>query len=205
MKIAALIPAKAVSNRLRQKNLQEIHGVPMFTYSVQALLESAEVGTVYVSTDSTRIAEIADAMGAFPVDRPEHLAHDPAEVADVVDDFIDTYDVAARALLVMQPNHPCVDPTDVQPFCRTYVAAHAQFGVRELITTDEFDITNGALRMFNLDTYCDYAYSVYVQFYRLESFEVHVQQDLRYVERQPGMEDRANTIKAAINGTGNRH
>ncbi|PDW04023.1 acylneuraminate cytidylyltransferase family protein [Candidatus Viridilinea mediisalina] len=77
MKILALIPARAGSKRLPQKNIMLLAGKPLIFWSVKVALQSPIIDRVIVSTDSSEIAQIARNAGAeVPFLRPAELAAD---------------------------------------------------------------------------------------------------------------------------------
>lgn len=76
MKIA-IIPARAGSKRVKQKNIRPFAGEPMIQHPIRAALESKLFDRVIVSTESAEIAAIARKAGAeVPFVRPEELAGD---------------------------------------------------------------------------------------------------------------------------------
>lgn len=75
--VIALIPARAGSQRLRDKNIQPLSGHPLMAYTIAAALQSRIFAAVMVSTDSARYADIARHYGAgVPFLRPPELAGD---------------------------------------------------------------------------------------------------------------------------------
>lgn len=76
--IIAIIPARGGSKRIPSKNLLPMGGIPMLAYSILHATNSNSVKKVYVSTDDTRIADIARAYGAEVVWRPTEIADDTA-------------------------------------------------------------------------------------------------------------------------------
>ncbi|OGO43581.1 MAG: acylneuraminate cytidylyltransferase [Chloroflexi bacterium RBG_16_58_8] len=73
----ALIPARAGSRRVPQKNIQPLAGHPLMAYTIAAALDSGIFRDVIVSTDADRYAEIARHYGAeVPFLRPAALAGD---------------------------------------------------------------------------------------------------------------------------------
>ena len=75
--IVALIPARAGSKRVPDKNIRPLAGHPLMAYTIEAALESGIFADVIVSTDSERYAEIARYYGAeVPFLRPPELAGD---------------------------------------------------------------------------------------------------------------------------------
>ncbi len=77
MKYTALIPARGGSKGIPDKNIRPVHGQPLINWSIQQALASERISRVIVSTDSPKIAEIAQAAGAeIPGLRPAALAGD---------------------------------------------------------------------------------------------------------------------------------
>jgi len=75
--IVGLIPARAGSKRVPDKNIRRLAGHPVIAYTIAAALQSEIFGAVIVSTDSPRYAEIARHYGAeVPFLRPAEFAGD---------------------------------------------------------------------------------------------------------------------------------
>jgi N-acylneuraminate cytidylyltransferase len=75
--VVALIPARAGSKRLANKNIRVLAGHPVIAYTIAAARESAIFDAIIVSTDSAEYAEIARHYGAeVPFLRPAQLAGD---------------------------------------------------------------------------------------------------------------------------------
>jgi CMP-N,N'-diacetyllegionaminic acid synthase len=75
--IVALIPARAGSKRVPDKNIRPLAGHPVMAYTIAAALKSGVFEDVIASTDSENYAEIARYYGAeVPFLRPAELAGD---------------------------------------------------------------------------------------------------------------------------------
>jgi N-acylneuraminate cytidylyltransferase len=75
--IVALIPARAGSKRVVDKNIRPLAGHPLLAYSISSALQSQVFSTVIVSTDSQLYGDIASHYGAeVPHLRPEEFAGD---------------------------------------------------------------------------------------------------------------------------------
>jgi N-acylneuraminate cytidylyltransferase/CMP-N,N'-diacetyllegionaminic acid synthase len=73
--VLALIPARGGSRRVKNKNMRLLAGKPLIAYTIEAALQSKLINRVIVSTDSSVIAEIAQAHGAeVPFLRPSRMA-----------------------------------------------------------------------------------------------------------------------------------
>lgn len=75
--IVGLIPARAGSKRVPDKNIRPLAGHPVMAYTIAAALQSKIFSDVIVSTDSEQYADIARYYGAeVPFLRPAELAGD---------------------------------------------------------------------------------------------------------------------------------
>ena len=70
----AVIPARAGSSRIPNKNVQSFHGHPMLAYSVAAAMSADVFDHVLVSTDSQEYGAVARHYGAEFVQRPAEFA-----------------------------------------------------------------------------------------------------------------------------------
>lgn len=84
-KILAVIPARAGSKRIPNKNIRNFLGKPLIAYAIEQARQSPIVGRVIVDTDSPKIAAIAKKYGAeAPFLRPARLATDTAGANDAL-------------------------------------------------------------------------------------------------------------------------
>lgn len=84
-KVLAVIPARAGSKRIPNKNIRNFLGKPLIAYTIQQALRVPFVNRVIVDTDSEKIAKIAKEYGAeVPFLRPPELATDTASVNDAL-------------------------------------------------------------------------------------------------------------------------
>ena len=75
--IVALIPARAGSKRVPDKNIRPLAGHPLIAYTISSALQSQVFSAVIVSTDSQLYEDIAGHYGAeVPHLRPSELAGD---------------------------------------------------------------------------------------------------------------------------------
>jgi CMP-N,N'-diacetyllegionaminic acid synthase len=73
--VIALIPARSGSERVRDKNVRPLAGHPLLAYAIATARESGIFEHVICSTDSGKIAEVAQRYGAeVPFLRPPELA-----------------------------------------------------------------------------------------------------------------------------------
>lgn len=83
MKVTGLICARGGSKGVPNKNLRNFAGKPLIYWTIKQALETTEIHSVYVSTDSEEIAEVARAAGALiPFMRPNDLSTDTSPEID---------------------------------------------------------------------------------------------------------------------------
>lgn len=105
MKVIGLIPARGGSKGVPDKNIRMICGKPLIVWTIERALESKLLDEVIVSTDSRRIATVAEENGARVIMRPAELATDTASTQDVMVHILRL--VPADILVLLQPTSPC--------------------------------------------------------------------------------------------------
>ena len=76
MKTFCFIFARGGSKGIRKKNIRNLFGKPLIAYSLIMAKDILEIDEVFVSTDSSEIAEVAIPYGANIIKRPDNLAQD---------------------------------------------------------------------------------------------------------------------------------
>ena len=106
-----MIPARGGSKGIPRKNLREVGGRPLITWTIEQALAAEADLHVLVSTDDAEIAEAARAAGAdVPWLRPAELAVDTAATEPTVEHAIDQVTAATgtepEAVLLLQATSP---------------------------------------------------------------------------------------------------
>lgn len=86
--ILAMIPARMGSQRLRQKNLRELGGMPLITRAIRKCLSAGVFDEVWVNSEHPAFGEIAEAEGVNFHKRPEALANNIATSEQFVHEFL---------------------------------------------------------------------------------------------------------------------
>jgi CMP-N-acetylneuraminic acid synthetase len=117
MRILGIIPARGGSKGIPKKNIKNLNGHPMVSYTIRAALGCPELDTVMVSTDSEEIAEVARRHGAeVPFLRPAELALDTSKTIDCILHAVDTYRGMGEefdAVAILQPTSPLRTAEDI--------------------------------------------------------------------------------------------
>lgn len=101
----AIIPARGGSKRLPRKNVLDLCGKPLISYSIEAGLKSKYISEVIVSSDDEKILQISQKFGADIIKRPDYLATDTSSTFDVLEHTINSlekYDY----IVLLQPTSP---------------------------------------------------------------------------------------------------
>lgn len=121
-----LIPARAGSKRVPNKNIRLLNGHPLFAYSICSALESGVFKRVIVSTESQTIADIAMRYGAeVPFLRPESFAGDKSPDIEWIRHLLqelaaggETYDCFS----ILRPTSPFRKADTIQRAWRLFTA-----------------------------------------------------------------------------------
>jgi len=131
--IVALIPARAGSKRVPDKNIRPLAGHPLIAYTIAAALESGIFTYVMVSTDSEHYAEIVKHYGAeVPFLRSAALAGDHSPDIEWLQDTLNRLQEAGRSydcFSILRPTSPFRLPATIQ---RAWQEFLAQTGVDSL-------------------------------------------------------------------------
>ena len=74
----AIIPARGGSKGIPGKNTILVAGKPLLAWSIEHALRSAEIHSVWVTSDSPEILDIANTYGARTILRPADISGDKA-------------------------------------------------------------------------------------------------------------------------------
>lgn len=72
----AVIPARGGSKRLPGKNLRDLNGKPLISWTIEACLKSQYIDQVCVTSDDDDILNIAKSYKVNPIKRPKELSGD---------------------------------------------------------------------------------------------------------------------------------
>lgn len=126
MTVVGLIPARAGSRRLPNKNLLPLDGRPLIHYTCEAALGSGVFSAVYVNTDSPAIAAAAGDCGVqCPILRPPHLARDDTPTLEsnrFLLDYLAGTGKAYDAVMILQPTSPLRTSDDIRAAFDLFVA-----------------------------------------------------------------------------------
>jgi len=122
--VIAIIPARAGSKSILDKNITCLSRHPLIAYSIAAAQLSTEIDRVIVSTDSEQYAKIAIKYGAeVPFLRPQEFATDASTDRDflvhAMEWFDDNESQTAEYWVHLRPTTPLRDPVLIDKAIKT--------------------------------------------------------------------------------------
>ena len=105
MRILAVIPARAGSKGIPNKNIRMLHGYPLVYYAIHNAIVSQYITDIIVTTDSDDVRIIAQNMGVNVKCRSPELCGDDVTLDAVVYDAVDK-SVQWDYIITMQPTSP---------------------------------------------------------------------------------------------------
>lgn len=117
-KAIAIIPARSGSKGLKDKNILELNGKPLMSYTIEAALNSGVFDTVHVSTDSEKYLKIAENFGADePFLRDSGNSADSSSTWDAVREVLSKYEKIGKKFdycVLLQPTSPLRKASDIK-------------------------------------------------------------------------------------------
>lgn len=131
--VVGLIPARAGSKRVRDKNIRLLGGHPLIAYTIAAARASGVFDALLVSTDSERYAAVARHYGAeVPFLRPAGMAGDTSPDVEWVVHALETLAAHGRrfdCFSILRPTSPFRMPETIR---RAWDQFLAEDGVESL-------------------------------------------------------------------------
>ena len=111
MKIITVIPARGNSKSIKNKNIKLLNNFPLIKYSIEYSLLSKAINKTIVSTESKKIAKIANKYGAdTPFLRNKKLSQDEIQDFPVMIDALlkseEFYGIKFDLLVILRPTSP---------------------------------------------------------------------------------------------------
>jgi len=128
----AIIPARAGSVGIKDKNIRSFCGVPLLVRAIHAAKQSAAVERVIVTTDSDRYADLCREAGVEVMMRPAELATGTASSESALLHVLETLRAAGQTLpdwvVFQQCTAPFTRPEDIDGLLRHVQEANADSG-----------------------------------------------------------------------------
>mgnify|MGYP006095526973 CR=1 FL=1 len=147
--ILGVIPARGGSKGIPRKNILNLHGKPLLSWSIDAAQKSTLIDRFVVSTDDVEIAEISKNYGAEVLMRPAKYATDDASTVSVLQHVLSEID--AEIIVLLQPTSPIrinnIIDSAIESFLKStadtlatgYISHHYEWGQFENMPRQKMD------------------------------------------------------------------
>ncbi len=127
-KIIGIILARSKSKRLKDKNILNIKGKPLFYWTVQAAKKSKYIDDIIISTDDKRIINYTKKLSYLKtLNRPKGLRGDKVKSEQVVSNLISKKDFLSDIIIVLQPTSPLRKSFDIDNSIKKMVNKNEHF------------------------------------------------------------------------------
>ncbi len=107
MKTVVIIPARANSKRLPNKNRLLFSDVPLITHSINFAKANLDIiSDIYVSTNDEKIKALALDSGVKVIDRPEELSGDFSSTVSALKHVVESINETVDNIILLQPTNP---------------------------------------------------------------------------------------------------
>ncbi|QNJ96699.1 acylneuraminate cytidylyltransferase family protein [Constantimarinum furrinae] len=127
MKILGLIPARAGSKGIPDKNRKELAGKPLLLYTIEAALAANSLDRVVFSSEDETLRNMAENAGVeVPFIRPTHLAEDHSGSLEVVQHALKELSAQGSeydAVCLLQVTTPFRTASDIDAAVSAFISA----------------------------------------------------------------------------------
>lgn len=139
IKVVALLPMKANSERVKGKNFKLFNGKPLFSWILDSLLELPEITQVVINTDARQILSEQGLVSGNRVlirDRKPEICGDFVSMNKVLAD--DIVNVSADAYLMTHTTNPLLSSTTIQSALKAFLDANREDEADSLFTVNRW-------------------------------------------------------------------
>jgi len=135
-KTIAMIPARMGSQRLTQKNLRTIRGVPLIARAIRKCKEAGCFDEIWVNSEDLAFAPIAEQEGVKFHHRPAELGNNQATSEDFVKEFFRVHD--CERLAQVHSIAPLLTAAEVRAFTDAWI--NSPFDVMLSCILDQIEV-----------------------------------------------------------------
>jgi len=135
--LVALVPMRANSERVKDKNIRSFAGKPLYHYIIHSLLECPDIEKIIINTNIPEIIEDAPSISdkIQIIERPKHLWAGDVPMNNIL--LYDTERVESKHYLQTHATNPLLTPETINRAIQTFKESDGYdslFGVTQLQT-----------------------------------------------------------------------
>lgn len=123
MKVLAMVPARLGSQRLKQKNLREIGGVPLITHAIRKCKQVDAFDEIWVNAEHATFGEITAREDVLFHMRPAELASNTATSEDYIYEFLKVH--PCDCLFQVHTIAPLLTVAEISGFVKAMLESNA--------------------------------------------------------------------------------
>lgn len=109
----AIIPARGGSKRLPKKNILDLCGKPLVSWTIEASIKSKYIDSVVLTSDDDQVLNIGSDFGVNVIKRPNELAQDDSTTIDVIIHTLKSIHGSFDYIVLLQPTSPLRKSTQI--------------------------------------------------------------------------------------------
>lgn len=118
------IPARSGSKGVKNKNVKDLNGKPLISYTLEFALKNFRKQDIYISTNCDKVIEIAKGYGLIVSEkRPEELCTDDSSIYESITHTINSFErknIFYEKLIMLQPTTPIRKDSDLKEIINLY-------------------------------------------------------------------------------------
>jgi len=151
----AIIPARGGSKGIPGKNSLLVAGKPLLAWSIEHAMRSSMINSVWVTSDSTEILDIAELYGARTILRPDNISGDSATSEEAWIHAVNEIKLSTEIDLIvgMQPTSPIRGRHDLDEAIEKYYTENfdSLFSATQIEDHFEWRMTDSGAESINYD------------------------------------------------------
>jgi N-acylneuraminate cytidylyltransferase len=125
-RVLAIIPARGGSKGLPRKNILDLGGIPLISWTIRAAQNSKYIDRVILSSDDEEICTVARNYNCeIPFTRPAELATDTADSVSVVSHALESEGQFFDIIVLLQPTSPFRSVNDIDGALEQFICNNA--------------------------------------------------------------------------------
>jgi glycosyltransferase involved in cell wall biosynthesis len=176
--VVAIIPARGNSKRLKDKNIYPVWGKPMIYWTIEAAKKSKLINSIYVSSESDKIINIAKKYKIKTIKRPKNLSQSNVykieALKHAVNEIVKKDKKNPTLVVSLQANSPEIVYQDIDKAINQLV----KYNLNEVDSVDKYLNQNGAIRVVRLKSLFQESLSTHFGVIKTNINDIHTKQDL---------------------------